>query len=77
METELGPPKGMAPGLRPVAMDGGDCTWRMKKVESDPGDRSLRLRSAHLNAFILSSLPSTATTTQPRFPASDMANPMT
>jgi hypothetical protein len=62
----------MAPGLRPAAIDGGDWTWRMTKepgvaVESGAGDRSLRLSRAYLKAFMLSSLPSTATITHPRF----------
>ena len=52
-------------------MEGGDWTWRMTKeeedaVESDVEDRSSRLSSAHRRAFMLSSLPSTATTTQPK-----------
>lgn len=68
----LGPPNGMEPGLRPTMMDGGDWTWRIKNDPgSDPGSwgRSLRLLRAHLRAFMLSSLPSTATTTHSSFPA--------
>lgn len=37
-------------------------------AESEFGARSLRFSSAHLRASMLSSLPSTATITQPRFP---------
>jgi len=75
--TELGPPKGIEPGLRPVAIDGGDWTWKMMKepasVESGVvGDRSLRFSNAQRRAFMLSSLPSTATITTPRFPDSDI-----
>lgn len=72
LEFLLGPPNGMEPGLRPTMMDGGDWTWRIKKDPgSDPGSwgRSLRLLRAHLRAFMLSSLPSTATTTHSSFPA--------
>lgn len=77
-ETQLGPPKGMAPGLRPAMMEGGDWTWRTTKeppaVESAAGDRSLRLSRAHRRADMLSSLPSTATITHPRFPEDMMVD---
>jgi hypothetical protein len=60
-----------------VAIDGGDWTWKMMKepafVESGVGDRSLRFSNAQRRAFMLSSLPSTATITTPRFPYSDIA----
>ena len=53
-------------------MDGADWTWSTTKdppgVESSTVDRSLRLSSAHVKAFMLSSLPSTATTTHLKFP---------
>jgi hypothetical protein len=61
----LGPPKGMGPGLRPAAMLGGGWTWRTTSL---PSKRRRRLSSAHRSDFMLSSLPSTATTTLARFP---------
>lgn len=76
--TELGPPKGIGPGLRPVAIDGGDWTWKIMKeaesVVSGVGDLSLRLSKAQRRAFMLSWLPSTATTTRLRFPDSDISD---
>jgi hypothetical protein len=42
-------------------------------VESGVGDRSLRFSNAQRRAFMLSWLPSTDTTTTPRFPYSDIA----
>lgn len=69
----------MEPGLRPVAMEGGDWTWKMTKqpgvAVGSPGvagDRSLRFSNAQRRPFMLSSLPSTATTATPRFPPSDI-----
>lgn len=71
-ETLPGPPKGIAPGLRPAEIVGGDWTCRMMNepggsLESGAGDRTFRLSRAHLKAYMLSSLPSTATMTRPRF----------
>ena len=60
-----GPPKGISPGLSPTAMEGGDWTWSRCKVFCFSSRR--RLSMAQWSAFMLSSLPSTATTTHRRF----------
>lgn len=65
LDCLLGPPKGMGAGLSPAAMLGGGWTW---STTSSPSARRRRLSSAHRSAFMLSSLPSTATTTLPRLP---------
>jgi len=59
----------MVPGLMPAAMDGGGWTWRTTKEPPSSGDRAVTLSRAHRKAVMLSSLPSTATTTHFRFAA--------
>lgn len=73
-ETQLGPPKGMVPGLTPAATEGDGWTWRTTNDESEEDDESLRLSRAHLRASILTSLPSTATTTQFKLPETSMTS---
>lgn len=71
--TQLGPPKGIVPGLTPAATEGEGWTWRTTNDESGEDDESFRLSRAHLRASILTSLPSTATTTQVKLRETSMA----
>lgn len=73
-ETQLGPPKGIVPGLTPAATEGEGWTWSKTNDESEEDDESLRLSRAHLRASILTSLPSTATATQDKLPETSMTS---